>query len=614
MPPFNSICYWVMMGCCCLFTGGLLTPKIYAKASPPAASQAVSNGDYFIFNDFAINNLPTEALFPAPPTLKALQSKTPSHAIITGNNLALKIAALLEKARLLLKNGNIREAALIATQTQLLEEELPSLNRQDPQFQQAYCQLRRQLAQIWANLGAFYEKQAVAGSVDKARDAFNQALCGYQALTAIDEVAEDWGLVKVYASLAALNLIQKNEQAAWKLATCSLENLAKFRNGKNNSELPSGEVAKVLEIAGLANFRVERYQEALELYRQAEPFFITAYKARVFRIADLRQQIGKVYLQIGEFSKAELLFQQSQELYEAAGKSLGEQAGKQKDLDIDKHRMQQNQASLFQNMGLMARLRGNYDQAETLYQRALDTKEQLLGRGHLEVASVLQNLGVLYEEKGDYTRAEKCLQEALQIRTTQLGAGHQEIAPLLSNLGLVYKARRDYTAAADYCRQALAISTKTAGGETAIVGRMMLNLSLVYQLQNKFSLATKFLQKSIVVLEKTLGADSLSLAKALNNLATLKYRQGQYRVAEKLYQRVLAIHQKHFGNNHPGVAKALQRLGLINYIQGNKANALKVLAQGSDRQFSKRLGGRKIELFEHYQHRINVFDIVTTAK
>jgi tetratricopeptide (TPR) repeat protein len=65
---------------------------------------------------------------------------------------------------------------------------------------------------------------------------------------------------------------------------------------------------------------------------------------------------------------------------------------------------------------------GTYGDAESLYQRALKMREQVLGPQHPDVAQSLNNLAALYYAQGKYTEAEPLLQRALQIWEHALAA------------------------------------------------------------------------------------------------------------------------------------------------------------------------------------------------
>jgi len=91
-------------------------------------------------------------------------------------------------------------------------------------------------------------------------------------------------------------------------------------------------------------------------------------------------------------------------------------------------------AQSLNSLGILYRNKGNYEQAELLYQCALAIYEQKLGEEHPNTARSLNNLAVLYRNKGNYEQAEPLYQRALAIRERTLGGEHP----------LTLKTRKDY--------------------------------------------------------------------------------------------------------------------------------------------------------------------------
>jgi tetratricopeptide (TPR) repeat protein len=65
-----------------------------------------------------------------------------------------------------------------------------------------------------------------------------------------------------------------------------------------------------------------------------------------------------------------------------------------------------------------------YEQAESLYQRALAIREQALGPNHPDTAVSLNNLAGLYDSQGNYKQAKPLFERALAIREQLLGTNH----------------------------------------------------------------------------------------------------------------------------------------------------------------------------------------------
>ena len=87
---------------------------------------------------------------------------------------------------------------------------------------------------------------------------------------------------------------------------------------------------------------------------------------------------------------------------------------------------------------------GRYDEAEPLYERALEIKEEVLGPDHPDTAQSLNNLAALHESQGRYDKAEPLLERALAIREEALGPKHPHTQIVRNNyVGLLRETNQD---------------------------------------------------------------------------------------------------------------------------------------------------------------------------
>ena len=84
---------------------------------------------------------------------------------------------------------------------------------------------------------------------------------------------------------------------------------------------------------------------------------------------------------------------------------------------IDLAYVQHDLAWLYHDMG-------EYAKAEPLYQRSLTIREKALGKDHPLVAATLNNLAGLYRAQGEYAKAEPLYQRSLTIKEKALGKDH----------------------------------------------------------------------------------------------------------------------------------------------------------------------------------------------
>ena len=79
------------------------------------------------------------------------------------------------------------------------------------------------------------------------------------------------------------------------------------------------------------------------------------------------------------------------------------------------------QAQSYNNLAILYYAQGKYNEAETLYKKALKIREEVLGVNHPDTAFSYSNLAKLYHAQGKYEEAETLYQKALKICEDVLG-------------------------------------------------------------------------------------------------------------------------------------------------------------------------------------------------
>ncbi len=223
------------------------------------------------------------------------------------------------------------------------------------------------------------------------------------------------------------------------------------------------------------------------------------------------------------------------------------------------------------------RERAQYEQAESLYQRALRIWKQPLGPEHPQVAHALFGLASLYSEQGKYEQAEPLYQRALHIWEQPLGPEHPEMARPLNGLANLYSGQGKYEQAEPLYQRALAIDEQAYGPQHPDVAYPLYNLANLYVAQGKYEQAEPLYRRALRIWEQALGPEHPQVAYPLSGLATLYREQGSYEQAEPLYQRALAIREQHLGQQHRETAKSLADLGRLYEKRGNDEQAMSLL-------------------------------------
>jgi tetratricopeptide (TPR) repeat protein/transcriptional regulator with XRE-family HTH domain len=215
---------------------------------------------------------------------------------------------------------------------------------------------------------------------------------------------------------------------------------------------------------------------------------------------------------------------------------------------------------------------GNYAQTEPLYQRTLRIYEQQPEPLQLTRAEVLNDLALLYADQGQYELAEPLYLQAIGI-WEQAAPDDHRIATLLNNLALLYKKQGKYRQAEPLYQRALHIREQHLGPMDTLVATFLHNLAALYLNLRKYAQAEPLYQRALHIREQQLGSGHPSVASTLFNLAMLSYDQGQYRQAEQLCQRALHIYEPQLGPTHYLVAFPLHCLALVFAKEGKYEEA-----------------------------------------
>ncbi|MDO0824092.1 tetratricopeptide repeat protein, partial [Desulfosporosinus nitroreducens] len=118
-----------------------------------------------------------------------------------------------------------------------------------------------------------------------------------------------------------------------------------------------------------------------------------------------------------------------------------------------------------------------YEEAEPLYKRSLEIREEVLGAKHPSTANSLNNLALLYDKQGRYEEAEPLYKRSLEIREEVLGAKHPDTATSLNNLAGLYDKQGRYEEAEPLYKRSLEIREEVLGAKHPDTATSLNNLA-----------------------------------------------------------------------------------------------------------------------------------------
>jgi tetratricopeptide (TPR) repeat protein len=210
-------------------------------------------------------------------------------------------------------------------------------------------------------------------------------------------------------------------------------------------------------------------------------------------------------------------------------------------------------AGLFNDLGVLRKAQGRYDEALAFYRRALP----LVPRDdHNGRATLAHNLGGIEHARGNYARAEPHARRSVRLRTALVGASHPAVAADVAALAAIVEARGRLREAAALYHRALAVFTRVLGPNSLEVGLNLACLASIEQRRKAPGRARRLYGRALAIQEHVLGPDHQDVALTVNNLAVLERDEGNLAAAARLFRRALASFVRSVGDRHPNARLA----------------------------------------------------------
>jgi tetratricopeptide (TPR) repeat protein len=169
-------------------------------------------------------------------------------------------------------------------------------------------------------------------------------------------------------------------------------------------------------------------------------------------------RLGDILIRNGESSKAEQLYQIL----------LDEKASSDKERAEYNHQL----GSVYYNMG-------EYSKALSSYERSLEIRKIALPPNHPDFATSYNNIGSVYANMGEYSKALSSYERSLEIRKIALPPNHPDLATSYNNIGSVYANMGEYSKALSYYEKAQQILQQSLPPTHPHIGVLKSNIEIV---------------------------------------------------------------------------------------------------------------------------------------
>ncbi|MBI3961533.1 MAG: tetratricopeptide repeat protein, partial [Deinococcus sp.] len=280
------------------------------------------------------------------------------------------------------------------------------------------------------------------------------------------------------------------------------------------------------------------FREALEVLEQAEAALDPG---DLLARAGLWAARAHLHPRLGELGRSEELCHQALQLLD----------------QIDNGEARAERANIYNTLGYVAFLRGDYHIAAQEYRQALELRVAV--GDQRRIAESYNNLGNAYDVQGD-PQAESYYRQALALQ--ERSGDKPGLSRTLKNLGNFYWRRRRFSDAIATYTRALELDQSMQNRLEAAAGYN--NLGAVYFLQGDYARARENYQHFLEEAER--AGSRADLALALLNLGEVSHRLGEDQAALEHLERALAILQevgdrRDLADCHLHLGRVCHRLG-----------------------------------------------------
>lgn len=332
--------------------------------------------------------------------------------------------------------------------------------------------------------------------------------------------------------------------------------------------------ARQRDRAEQAAARANRVSEFLvQLFDVADPFSADAVRADSMSVRDFLVRRGERVTELGDQPAVQLevmnvvgqmyaslgLYDEAISMYDRAlvlGRSLYPEGG---DAVV----------TTLSHRGALDRTLGRLRAAERDGREALRMAHALYTKPHANTATALEELGLTLQKAGRYDEAELLLRDALAERRSVFGERSVEAAEALNNLGLLLWANGEPAAAEPRLEEALALERELLPPVHPMTSAALNNLGLVREQLGNLDGAEPPLREALAIKRQLFGEHHWRIANGLINLAGLLLKMHRPVEAEPLAREALTIVHDTFGENHVLAGVALQKLSEVRQQEGD---------------------------------------------
>ena len=287
----------------------------------------------------------------------------------------------------------------------------------------------------------------------------------------------------------------------------------------------------------------KKFVSALKLYEEALDSLKNKPDLQTTHVAPILGTVGAIYLELGNFNKAQYYMQRELDIYRASSVSSYDD----------------NYISCIHNLGLMSKSINDFKKARDLYNEALALRQHLNFndvKNKIELAKIYNSLANINDLENNFSESIRLYESSLDL-IEDLVYEQQNIevismaAGICSNLAQSYKSKFSYKKAENYYLKSIHFSeiliTNNFLNYESLYASSLSNIGIFYLDNMEISKSEIFLLKGIELRKKLYQIDSSynieSYARELANLGSLYYMKSELNLSLKTYKESLELYK-----------------------------------------------------------------------
>jgi eukaryotic-like serine/threonine-protein kinase len=236
---------------------------------------------------------------------------------------------------------------------------------------------------------------------------------------------------------------------------------------------------------------------------------------------------------------------------------------------------ERTEAELRKTLGKAYLSLGEYERAETHFRRALTLRQQLHGPDHRETHLATADLAAGLFARGKFAESEALLTSAWDGLCALSADSEPEPLAVLVNLANSDSRRGRWELAEERFRRVIAAYTAAYGETDRRTLAVQFHLAIHYNCAgDRRALAVA--QQVADGFRATLGEEDVNTLRAEHYVGTVHLNARRYKEAEAVYLRVLKARQRALDPDHPELLTTLRDLGFV-YLEWGRTDAAEPL-------------------------------------